>query len=107
MANTFKNACLAIGASRTDVYTCPAATAAVIHSVYLSNIDGTNNATVTIELYDSSATTYFSLGTTLPVDADSTLVLDKPINLEAADKVVVTASAAGDIVAVCAVLEIT
>ena len=64
MANTFKNACLAIGASRTDVYTCPAATAAVIHSIYLSNIDGTNNATVTIELYDSSVTTHFSLGTT-------------------------------------------
>ena len=43
MANTFKNAAAAVGTSRTDIYTCPGATAAVIHSVYLSNVDGVSS----------------------------------------------------------------
>ena len=44
MANTFKSA--ATG-SRTDLltmYTCPAGTTAVVHAIYLSNVDGTNDA---------------------------------------------------------------
>jgi len=107
MANTFKNAAAAVGTSRTDVYTCPSATAAVIHSVYLSNIDGTNSVDATVEVYDNSGTTYYHVGKTLPVPADSTLVLDKPINLEAADKLTVTASAASDLECFISVLEIT
>lgn len=107
MANSFKNSAAAIGASRTDVYTCPASTQAVIHAVYLSNIDGTSSVDATVEIYDSSATTYFHVGKTLPVPADSTLVLDKPINLEAADKLTVTASAASDLECVISVLEVT
>ena len=107
MANTFKNAAAAVGTSRTDVYTCPSATAEVIHSVYLSNIDGTNSVDATVEVYDNSGTTYYHVGKTLPVPADSTLVLDKPINLEAADKLTVTASAASDLECFISVLEIT
>ena len=107
MANTFKNAAASVGTSRTDIYTCPGSTAAVIHSVYLSNIDGTNSVDATVEVYDSSGTAYFHIGKTLPVPADSTLVLDKPINLEAADKLTVTASAASDLECFISVLEIT
>lgn len=107
MANSFKNSAAAIGTSRTDVYTCPASTQAVIHAVYLSNIDGSNSVDATVEIYDSSGTTYFHVGKTLPVPADSTLVLDKPINLEAADKLTVTASAASDLECVISVLEVT
>lgn len=107
MANTFKNAAAAIGTSRTDVYTAPAATASVIHAVYLSNIDGASSVDATIEVYDSSATTYYHVGKTIPVPADSTLVLDKPLNLEAGDKVTITASAASDLEAFLSVLEIT
>lgn len=107
MANSFKNSAAAIGTSRTDVYTCPASTQAVIHAVYLSNIDGTSSVDATVEIYDSSATTYFHVGKTLPVPADSTLVLDKPINLETADKLTVTAGAASDLECVISVLEVT
>jgi hypothetical protein len=107
MANAFKNAGAAIGTSRTDVYTCPAATEAVIHAVYLSNVDGTSSVDATIEVYDNSGTAYYHVGKTLPVPADSTLVLDKPINLEAADKLTVTASAASDLECFISVLEIT
>lgn len=107
MANAFKNAGAAIAASRTDVYTCPASTEAVIHAVYLSNVDGVSSVDATVEVYDSSAATYYHVGKTLPVPADSTLVLDKPINLNASDKLTVTASAASDLECFISVLEIT
>ena len=107
MANAFKNAGAAIGTSRTDVYTCPSSTEAVIHAVYLSNVDGSASVDATIEVYDNSATTYYHVGKTIPVPADSTLVLDKPINLNASDKLTVTASAASDLECFISVLEIT
>ena len=107
MANAFKNAGAAIGTSRTDVYTCPPDTEAVVHAVYLSNVDGSDSVDATIEVYDNSVTTYYHVGKTLPVPADSTLVLDKPINLNASDKLTVTASAASDLECFISVLEIT
>ena len=107
MANAFKNKGVAVGTSRTDVYTCPAATETVVHAVYLSNVDGTASVNATIEVYDNSATTYYHVGKTIPVPADSTLVLDKPLNLEASDKLTVTASAASDLECFISVLEIT
>ena len=107
MANTFKNANLDITNSAQDVYTCPAATEAVVHAVYLSNVDGASSVDATIEVYDNSAATYYHVGKGLPVPADSTLVLDKPINLNASDKLTVTASAASDLECFISVLEIT
>ena len=107
MANAFKNAGAAIGTSRTDVYTCPASTEAVVHAVYLSNVDGSASVDATIEVYDNSTTTYYHVGKTIPVPADSTLVLDKPINLQASDKLTVTASAASDLECFISILEIT
>jgi hypothetical protein len=48
MANTFKNAATGSNTALTAMYTCPAATSAVVHAIYLSNVDGTNDATVNI-----------------------------------------------------------
>jgi hypothetical protein len=107
MANTFKNAGSAVAATRTTLYTCPGGTQGVIHALYISNIDGVNDATVTIEITIDGGTTYRHIGKTIPVPADSTLVLDKPINLEASDIIALTASATGDIEAVAAILEIS
>ena len=85
MANTFKNAGVAIGTSRTTVYTAPSATQSVIHALYISNIDGVNDASVTVEVTIDGGTTYRHIAKTVPVPADATLLLDKPINLEAGD----------------------
>jgi hypothetical protein len=108
MANTFKSA--ATG-SRTDLlalYTCPAATTAVVHAIYLTNVDGTNDATVNIAV---SGSAYFDtrryLLKTVDVPADSTIVIEKPINLGAADKLETQASANGDIDVFASILEIT
>ena len=107
MANTFKNAAGAVGVSPTTIYTCPVATAAVLHAVYISNIDGTNDAVVDVEVYDNSAASSFKIGYQFPLPADSTLVLDKPINLEASDELRITADNTGDVEAFVSVLEIT
>ena len=107
MANAFINKGAAIGTARTDVYTCPASTEGVIHAVYLSNVDGAASVDATIEVYDNSATTYYHVGKTIPVPADSTLVLDKPINIMPSDKLTITASAASDLECFLSILEIT
>jgi|TARA_B110000908_G_C9825281_1_gene258941 hypothetical protein len=105
--NTFKNAGVAIGTSRTTLYTCPAATQTIFHALYISNIDGTNDATVTIEITVDGGTTYRHIAKTVSVPADATLVLDKPINLEAGDIIGLTASVAGDLEVFASILEIT
>jgi hypothetical protein len=107
MANSFKNAGIQVGATRTTLYTCPAGKEAVIHALYLSNVDGTNSADVDIEVTIDGGSTYRYVGKTIPVPADSTLILDKPINLEASDILAITASASGDVEAFASVLEIT
>ena len=108
MANTFKSA--ATG-SRTDLltmYTCPVSTTAVVHAVYLSNIDGTNDATVNLSV---SGSANFQerryLLKTVDVPADSTVVIEKPINLGAGDKLETQASANDDIDVFASILEIT
>ena len=107
MANSFKNAGVQVSTSRTTLYTCPSATTAVIHALYISNVDGTNSVDIDIEVTVDGGSTYRYVGKTLPVPADSTLVLDKPINLEASDILAITASAASDVEAFASILEIT
>tara|TARA_A100001011_G_C14145409_1_gene771635 strand:- start:745 stop:1068 length:324 start_codon:yes stop_codon:yes gene_type:complete len=105
MANTFKNAGVAIGTSATTLYTAPASTTGIIHAIYISNVDGTNNASVDITVTDTSAGQTYHIMKTVEVPADSTLVIEKPINLEAGDVLKVKASAASDLEAFASVLE--
>ena len=116
MANTFTNAGVAISNTPTTLYQVPIGQdSAVVHSIYISNIDGTNSVNVDIEVSTDGAGSgsFFYVGKTLPVPGDSTLVLDKPINLRnanalsAGDMIRCTASATGDLNGFCSVLEIT
>ncbi len=108
MANTFTSA--ATG-SRTDLltmYTCPAATTGVVHAIYLSNVDGTNSATINLSVSGSANfTTRRYILKTVEVPADSTVIIEKPINLGAGDKLETQASADGDIEAFASILELT
>ena len=108
MANTFTSA--ATG-SRTDLlpmYTCPAATTSIIHAIYLSNVDGTNDATVNVAVSGSATfQTRRYLLKTVDVPADSTVVIEKPINLGAGDKLETKASADDDIDVFVSILEMT
>ena len=105
MANTFKNAGVAIGTSATTLYTAPAGTTGIIHAIYISNVDGTNDASVDITITDTSAGQTYHIMKTVEVPADSTLVIEKPINLETGDILKVKASSASDLEAFESVLE--
>ena len=108
MANTFTSA--ATG-SRTDLltlYTCPVSTTGVVHAIYVSNVDGTNDATIDISVSGSANfSTRRYLLKTVDVPADSTVVVEKPINLGAGDKLETEASANEDIDVFASILEIT
>ena len=108
MANTFKSAATGSTTGVTTMYTCPAATSAVVHAMYLSNVDGTNDATISISV---SGSANFDdrrfLLKTVDVPADSTVVIEKPINLGASDKLETQASVNNDIDVFASILEIT
>ena len=108
MANTFKSAASGSTTTIQTLYTCPAATTAVVHAVYLSNIDGTNDATVNLSISGSANFDHRSyILKTVDVPADSTVVIEKPINLGAGDLLETQASANDDIDVFASILEIT
>lgn len=101
----FKNAGVAILATATTLYTCPALTEAVVHTLAISNVDTINQATVDIEASVDGGTTFHYVAKQVPVPAGSTAVFPKPINLEAGDVLRLTASAASDLEAFASILE--
>ena len=108
MAQTFKSAASGSTTTIQTLYTCPAATTAVVHAVYLSNIDGTNDATVNLSISGSANFDHRSyILKTVDVPADSTVVIEKPINLGAGDLLETQASANDDIDVFASILEIT
>lgn len=103
-----KTAVQAVGTSATAIVTNSAGSNKVlkINALYVSNVDGTNNAELTADLYRSS--TAYRLANTVVVPADATLdVISKPIYLEEGDSLRLTANAAGDLEAVCSYEEIS
>ena len=115
MPNAFTNAGVAIGATATTIYQVPIGTdSSVVHSIYIANVDGVNSATVNIEVSTdgAGAADFFHVAKTVQVPADSSLILDKPINLRnannasAGDMIRATASAASDLQAFVSVLQI-
>jgi len=108
MANTFKSAATGSTTTLTTLYTCPVSTTGVVHAIYLSNIDGTNDATIDVAISGSANfDTRRYLLKTVDVPADSTVVIEKPINLGAGDKLETQASANDDVDVFASILEIT
>ena len=108
MANTFKSAASGSTTTIQTLYTCPAATSGVVHAIYLSNVDGTNDATISVSISGSANFDHRSyILKTVDVPADSTVVIEKPINLGAGDKLETQASANDDIDVFASILEMT
>lgn len=107
MANNFKNAGIAISNTRSTLYTCPANSQSVIHALFISNINDTINASVDIEITIDGGTTYRYIGKKLPLPPQSTLILEKPINLESNDVIALTSSSNGVLEVVASILEVT
>lgn len=71
-----------------------------INALYVANVDGTNNAEITVDLFRSSVA--YRLAFTVVVPADAVLdVLSKAIYLEEGDSLRLTANANSDLEAVC------
>lgn len=105
---TGKTAVQQIGTSATAIVTNSASSGKVfkINALYVSNVDGTNDATVNVDVFRSS--TAYHIAKTITVPADSTLdVVSKAIYLEEGDSLRLTASAASDLEAVCSYEEIS
>lgn len=105
---TAKTAVQAVGTSATAIVSNAASSGKVmkINALYVSNVDGTNNAEINVDLYRSS--TAYHIAKTVVVPADATLdVISKAIYLEEGDSLRLTANAASDLEAVCSYEELS
>lgn len=103
-----KTAVQAVTTSATAIVTNSAASGKVfkVNALYVSNVDGTNNADINVDIFRSSVA--YHIGKTIVVPADATLdVISKPIYLEEGDSLRLTANAASDLEAVCSYEEIS
>jgi len=86
--------------ANTDILTCASDKVLKINSIIVSNVDGTNSATVTVHFFDNSASARYNLAHTIAVPGGTTLVVlgkDSPIYLEESDHIEAEASAASDL----------
>ena len=105
---TGKTVGLAVTTSATAIVANSAASgkALKVNALYVSNVDGTDNADITIDIFRSSVA--YHIGKTIVVPADATLdVISKPIYLEEGDTLRLTANAASDLEAVCSYEDIS
>jgi uncharacterized protein YajQ (UPF0234 family) len=101
---------MSVTTTATAITTNSAASGKVykVNSLIVSNVDGTNAADVTVDIFRSS--TAYRLASTISVPADATLVViskETGIYLEEGDSIRLTASANGDLQAVCSYEEIS
>src|SRR6056300_1283582 len=88
----------AITTSATAIVTNSAASGKVykVSALYVSNVDGTNSATVNVDIYRSS--TAYHVAKTVAVPADATLdVISKSLYLLEGDSLRLTASVNSDL----------
>jgi hypothetical protein len=105
---TGKTAVQAVGTSATAIVTNSGSSGKVfkVNALYIANIDGSAAADITVDLFRSS--TAYPIASTISVPADATLdIMSKAIYLEEGDSLRCTASASGDLVAVCSYEEIS
>jgi hypothetical protein len=105
---TGKTAVQAVGTSATAIVTNSGGSGKVfkVNALYVSNVDGSAAADITVDLFRSS--TAYAIASTVPVPADNSMdIMTKAIYLEEGDSLRCTASASGDLVAVCSYEEIS
>jgi hypothetical protein len=103
-----KTAVQAVTTSATAIVENSAASGKVfkVNALYISNVDGTNNADVNVDIFRGS--TAYHIGKTIVVPADATLdVMSKSVYLEEGDALRLTASVNSDLEAVCSYEEIS
>tara|TARA_R100001460_G_C3502846_1_gene170580 strand:- start:187 stop:519 length:333 start_codon:yes stop_codon:yes gene_type:complete len=110
MANTFKNEVKDLTTSNQDILAAAEVTGTgIVLTIRCTNVDGTNDATVDIEVVKASSGGNSYIAKTMTVPADSSLELagTSKIVLEAGDKIQGLASAASDVEVFLSWLHIT
>ena len=98
----------AVTTSNQDIIDVPADKLYKVNVLYVSNVVGTNDATVNLSISGSANFDHRSyILKTVDVPADSTVVIEKPINLGAGDLLETQASANDDIDVFASILEMT
>lgn len=107
MPTNFIPASVAVGTSRTLLYTTPASTQSVLFAGTVANIDNTNMADhwVTIEVQKAD-TSYVVVGYKVPITFGGSLNLGK-LALIATEKIYLTADAVSVLVANTSIVEKT
>lgn len=95
---------LAVTTSSQAIVTNAASSGKVykVNSLIIANVDGSNSADITVEVFKGS--TSYKLAKTVPVPADATLVIisrDNQVYLNENDNIKLTASANSDLEAIC------
>jgi len=97
---TGKTVAAALTGTVADIVENTAASGKVfkVNSIYVANVDVTNDAAVTLSFYNADNTTSYKIANTINVPADSTLdLVSKHIYLEEGDKITGLASVSGDL----------
>jgi len=95
-----ENASIAdISTSAGAIVTCQSNQVLKINSLYVSNIDGTNTATVTADIYNgTSVLSYLVKGTSIGAGGTINIVtVETPIYITEGQSIRLTASASGDL----------
>tara|TARA_R100000306_G_C4329596_1_gene119531 strand:+ start:401 stop:763 length:363 start_codon:yes stop_codon:yes gene_type:complete len=84
--------------NRTTAVDVPADKVAKINTILVANVDGTNDATITVEVSIDNGSNFVAIGKTINVPADTTLnFLESPIYLDETDLLYFTASVGDDL----------
>ena len=104
-----KTAVLAITTSATSILNNSAGSNKVfrVNALYISNVDGTNNAEITAVIRRSSVNYALASTITVPSDASLEIIGPRAIYLEEGDDLQLTASANNDLVGVCSYEDIS
>ena len=100
----------AITTSDVDIITVPSEYIYKINTLMISNIDGTNTASVSIKITTNAATTYYEFGPGIPIPPKTVLTFigkDNILYLDETDRLRISATAAGDLVYVISGEKIT
>lgn len=88
---------IAVGTTDTDLYTCPSTIEASVHGLVFANGTG-SSATITVKVYIQSTAATTTIISGQAVAANTAFTWPKPINLNAGDKIIASASAGATIV---------
>ena len=106
MANIYKNAQFDLTtATKTDIYTCPSNSRAIIQNIHAANV-GSGNHEIKAFLYDNSDTTSYQFAEHTVNSGNSQSISDGSIVLEENDKLQLKAASADIFEGTCAILEI-